>query len=87
MARDAVSLFCAGYAQALLESFGPERLIWASDYPPCVTGGDVSFPQTLSLLAEMPFLSETDRAKIEGGNLLGLLEDAEAGNRAGSAAL
>ncbi len=59
------------YVEALLAAFGPERLLWASDYSPCLDM--VSFPQTLGLLAEMPFLGAAERRAIEGGNLLALL--------------
>ena len=51
------------------------RLLWASDYPPAVTGGNVSFAQTLDMLAEMPFLGESELRKIEGGNLLACLRE------------
>ena len=64
-----------GYVQALLEAFTSERLLWASDFPPAVTGGDLSFPQTINLFTKMSFLTEEDRVKIEGGNLIALLEE------------
>jgi L-fuconolactonase len=61
------------YVTALLEAFGVERLLWGSDFSPCLEW--LSFPQTLGLLAHMPFLSDTDRQRIEGENLLALLGD------------
>ena len=60
------------YVQALLQDFGPHRLLWGSDFPPCMD--TVSFPQTLGVLDEMPFLSQNDRQGIEGGNLLAILQ-------------
>jgi L-fuconolactonase len=61
------------YVAALLAAFGVERLLWGSDFSPCLEC--LSFPQTLGLLAHMPFLDEADRERIEGANLLGLLGD------------
>jgi len=59
------------YVVALLESFGVHRLLWGSDFSPSLEL--VSFPQTLGLLAQMPFLTDKDRAQIEGVNLLRIL--------------
>jgi predicted TIM-barrel fold metal-dependent hydrolase len=59
------------YVAALLAAFGVERLLWGSDFSPCLEW--LSFPQTLGLLAHMPFLCDDDRRRIEGANLLGLL--------------
>jgi predicted TIM-barrel fold metal-dependent hydrolase len=61
------------YVEALLKTFGSSRLLWASDFSPCLEW--VSFPQTLGLLAEMPFLDAEDRRRIEGENLLVLLQE------------
>ncbi|HET9224715.1 MAG TPA: amidohydrolase family protein [Roseiflexaceae bacterium] len=61
------------YVTALLAAFGVERLLWGSDFSPCLEW--LSFPQTLGLLAHMPFLGDDDRRRIEGANLLGLLGD------------
>jgi L-fuconolactonase len=63
------------YVEALLESYGSERLLWASDFSPCLE--QLSFPQTFGLFAEMPFLTEGDRRRIEGANLLALLADCD----------
>jgi L-fuconolactonase len=60
------------YVEALLTTFGVERLLWASDFSPCLDL--LTFPQTFGLFAHMPFLDETKRRAIEGENLLGLLE-------------
>ena len=62
------------YVRALLEGFGAARLLWASDYTPCLD--QVTFPQTHALLGKMGFLSEADRIAIAGGNLLALLDEA-----------
>ena len=65
------------YVQELLEAFGPSRLVWGSDFSPSLEW--VSFPQTFALLAEMPFLDEASRRRIEGENLLALLEVGDGG--------
>ena len=60
------------YVEAAKEAFGAQRLLWASDYAPCLD--HQTFPQTLGLFWKMPFLSEPDRDRIAGGNLLDLLD-------------
>jgi L-fuconolactonase len=65
------------YVETLLDAYGAERLLWGSDFSPALDA--LSFPQTFGLFAKMPFLSDRDRAKIEGENLLGLLEEVETG--------
>ncbi|MFO0891104.1 MAG: amidohydrolase family protein [Isosphaeraceae bacterium] len=59
------------YVEQLVEAFSCDRLLWASDFSPCLDW--VSFPQTIDIVNKMPFLSEDDVAKISGGNLLALL--------------
>jgi len=59
------------YVEALLAAFGAGRLLWASDFSPCLNY--LTFPQTLGLFAHMPFLGEAQRRAIEGENLLALL--------------
>jgi L-fuconolactonase len=59
------------YVQAALDAFTIDRLLWGSDFSPHLDS--LSFPQTFSLFAKMPFLSDNDRRKIEGENLLALL--------------
>jgi L-fuconolactonase len=59
------------YVEAVVESFGSGRLVWGSDFSPSLEY--LSFQQTYSLFDEMPFLSDSDREKIVGGNLIGLL--------------
>lgn len=65
------------YVDALLEAFGPQRLLWASDFSPCLDM--VSFPQTLGVLSLIPSLGEAERQLIEGENLHGLLAQADRG--------
>jgi len=62
------------YVKVLLKVFGVERLLWASDYTPCLNHHTV--PQTLHLFDKMPFLSAGDCEAITGGNLLKLLQQA-----------
>jgi predicted TIM-barrel fold metal-dependent hydrolase len=64
------------YVVKLLAHFGAQRLLWASDFSPCLD--TVTLPQTLGLLAHMPFLSAPDREAIEGSNLLALLDTVSA---------
>jgi L-fuconolactonase len=61
------------YVERLLETYGPHRLLWGSDFSPSLEW--VSFPQTFALLAEMPFLTADHRRRIEGGNLETLLAE------------
>ena len=56
------------YVAALVEGYGVDRLLWGSDFSPSLE--HVSFPQTIGLLGQMPFLTDNDRAQIEGKNLL-----------------
>ena len=63
------------YVEALLSAFGVQRLLWASDFSPCLDW--LTFPQTFGLFSRMPFLSDTDRHCIEGANLLALLDQVE----------
>jgi L-fuconolactonase len=60
------------YVEHLIEVFSCDRLLWASDFSPCLDW--VTFPQTIDIVNRMPFLSESDKAKITGGNLLELLD-------------
>ncbi len=60
------------YVESLLEAYGVGRLLWASDFSPSLDW--LTFPQTFGLFSHMPFLSDSDRAQIEGANLLALLE-------------
>jgi len=59
--------------EALIEAFSVERLLFASDYAPCLNHH--TYPQTLGLFRKMPFLSDGDRDRITGENLLTLLRE------------
>lgn len=61
------------YVRAVIESFGISRILWGSDFSPCLDW--LSFPQTLGVLEQISFMSESDRRAIEGPNLLRLLGD------------
>lgn len=61
------------YVEALLTAFGSARLLWGSDFSPSLEW--LSFPQTFSLFAAMPFLDAAGLERIEGGNLLALLAE------------
>jgi predicted TIM-barrel fold metal-dependent hydrolase len=61
------------YVQVLLAAFGATRLLWGSDFSPSLEW--LSFPQTFGMFEAMPFLSDADLERIEGGNLLGLLAE------------
>ena len=61
------------YVEQLLASFGSGRLLWASDFSPCLDW--VTFPQTIDLFQKMPFLEEPDVEAVTGGNLLALLDE------------
>jgi L-fuconolactonase len=61
------------YVQALIDAFTPRRLCWGSDFSPSLD--NLTFPQTFGLFQETPFLSDQDRANIQGRNLLQLIEE------------
>jgi len=57
----------APYIETALEAFGPQRLMFGSDWPVCRLAAE--YPQVKGLIE--PFLatlSETERAAIEGDN-------------------
>lgn len=60
------------YVEVLVDHFGVDRLLWGSDCTPSLN--TLTMPQTIDLFAKMPFLTSDDRAKIEGQNLLALLD-------------
>lgn len=68
------------YFKSLFESVGPDRLIWGSNYPPaaaaCTYKENVDFVRT-----ELPFLTESDKAKIFGQTLLQALRSEPARTR------
>jgi L-fuconolactonase len=55
-----------GWISDLLEAFGPDRLLWGSNFP--VALELCSFPQCISAVEELPW-SEADRIAVMGGNL------------------
>jgi L-fuconolactonase len=59
------------YTEALRDAFSVDRLLWGSDFSPCLD--HLTYPQTYDLFRHMPFFTETDIAKITSENLLGLL--------------
>lgn len=61
------------HVRRLLEWFGPDRLMWGSDY--VYRFRSVTPWQTRMWLAQVPTLSDRDRAKIEGETARQLLED------------
>ncbi len=63
------------YVECIRAAFGVERLLWGSDYPPCLDS--LSYPQTFEMFEKMPFFSASDREQIEGDNLHSLLADAK----------
>ena len=57
----------------LYENFGPERLCWASDYPP--VRDHMTYLQSLEAVRKYcPFIPAKDQALILGGNMQRLLE-------------
>jgi hypothetical protein len=61
------------YVQALKEAYGANRLLWASDFSPCLDW--LTYPQTMDLFEKMPFFNDSDRDLIMGKNLGKLLAD------------
>ena len=61
------------YVERLTEAFGSERLLWASDFSPCLDW--VTFPQTRDLFEKMAFLSASDVEAITSANLRKLLAE------------
>lgn len=59
------------HIHAALDAYGPERMLWASDFSPCLDW--LTYPQTFGVIEHLPFLAQRDRQAIEGGNLLALL--------------
>jgi predicted TIM-barrel fold metal-dependent hydrolase len=61
------------YVEQLSECFSVERLLWGSDFSPCLDW--VTFPQTIDLFEMIPFLDQRGVELITGGNLLALLDE------------
>ncbi len=65
----------------LADAFGLRRLLWGSDYSPCLEF--VSFPQTITPLERWGRLAdEADRTAVMGGTLLNLLAESRMGTEA-----
>ena len=60
------------YVQALADSYTTDRLLWASDFSPCLDW--LSYPQTFDVFGHMPFFDDAGIERIIGGNLLKLLQ-------------
>ncbi|MFY1653917.1 amidohydrolase family protein [Solwaraspora sp. WMMB762] len=60
------------FVEQLIEWYGPQRLYWGSDFPPCLD--HVSFAQTLDPVG-LAGLSAGERADVAGRNLLRALGD------------
>ncbi len=58
------------FVRLALDTFGPRRCLWGSDFSPCLD--HISFAQVISL-HQLAGLTDDDRARVMGGNLLGLL--------------
>jgi predicted TIM-barrel fold metal-dependent hydrolase len=59
------------YFEQLFERFGPDRLIWGSNYPPSLNAA--TYRESAEFVNAMPFLGESDKRKIYGENFLHLL--------------
>ena len=59
------------YAQAITEAYGTQRILWASDFSPALEV--VSFPQTVAVIANFPWLTPDDLTAIYYDNLARLL--------------
>lgn len=58
---------CTDFFQSVLQAFGPERLIWGSDFPHVLL--KTGYRRSLHLFErEYSFLGASDRARILGGN-------------------
>ena len=57
--------------EELFDHFGPDRLLWGSDFSPSLDF--LSFPQTFELFNKMPFFRQENIKTILGENLISLL--------------
>lgn len=60
------------YAQAVLEAFGPQRMLWGSDFPVCLDF--VSFAQAAAAVNLLTTLTGGELVAVAGGNLIKLLD-------------
>jgi L-fuconolactonase len=58
------------FVELLVETFGPHRLFWGSDFSPALDF--VSFAQTIDAVANLPW-TDAEREAVMGGNLRRLL--------------
>ena len=63
------------YVERLVTAFGSDRLVWGSDFSPCLDW--LAFPQTIDLFDKMTFLGKDDVEAITSGTLLKLLDGVE----------
>lgn len=59
------------YFERLYERFGPDRLIWGSNYPP--SRDAASYAESVSFIDTLPFLDEPAKRKLFGANVLAAL--------------
>lgn len=52
------------WAEGVLDAFGPDRTMWASDWP--LAGQSASYADHLALVAQLPFLDEHSRRSVLG---------------------
>ena len=68
--------------RAIYDAFGPDRLIWGSNYPP--SKAVATYAESVRYFHELPFIPDADKAKIMGGTIAALLDRVRA--RPGTAA-
>lgn len=56
------------YLESLIERFGPDRIIWGSNYPPSATA--CSYAENVAYLQETKLLSDGEKEKLFGTTLL-----------------
>ena len=54
-----------GWAEGVIDAFGPDRMVWASDWP--LSGEFASHRQLRDLVDELPFLDDAGRTAILSG--------------------
>ena len=62
------------YAREIYEGFGPDRMIWGSNFPPSQRAA--TYGESVRYYRELPFIPEADKAKIMGGTFLALAQRA-----------
>jgi predicted TIM-barrel fold metal-dependent hydrolase len=56
--------------QDIYDAFGPDRLIWGSNYPPSQRAA--TYAESVRFFRDLPFIPESDKAKIMGETFLTL---------------